>query len=265
MSGSYARLGRDRYASALRDRPRQHHSLSNKITTSPGARQRGVSEAPDRTRPEASRRRSGRLYEEVSARKLRSCGSADGGRHRQSRAMVAAGGRAPTGSTAGRAPPGRDTRPARYATTSSVTATGGQPVDWQRDTSRTAAAAYPTVARLLSAVGVAGCRVAWLRPGEDDDLRRSSGAPEAFRRCRHRDSGVTGGQVTADRHPPASPMASPSRINNAPAPARPIRAPHPQQCFVGRLYRRLSRWHEFGSERRFTRCAILSSPESPRQ
>ena len=57
-SGSRARLGRDRYTSALRDRPRQHHSLSNKITTSPGARQRGVSEAPDRTRPEASRRRS---------------------------------------------------------------------------------------------------------------------------------------------------------------------------------------------------------------
>lgn len=181
VSGSCARLGRDRYASALRDRPRQHHSLSNKITTSPGARQRGVSEAPDRTRPEASRRRSGRLYEEVSARKLRSCGSADGGRHRQSRAMVAAGGRAPTGSTAGRAPPGRDTRPARYATTSSVTATGGQPVDWQRDTSRTAAPAYRN-----------GCRVACLRPGEDDDLRRSSGAPEAFRRCRHRDSGATG-------------------------------------------------------------------------
>lgn len=159
VSGSCARLGRDRYASALRDRPRQHHSLSNKITTSPGARQRGVSEAPDRTRPEASRRRSGRLYEEVSARKLRSCGSADGGRHRQSRAMVAAGGRAPTGSTAGRAPPGRDTRPARYATTSSVTATGGQPVDWQRDTSRTAAAAYPTVARLLSAVGGTGAEL----------------------------------------------------------------------------------------------------------
>jgi len=32
-------------------------------------------------------------------------------------------------------------------------------VDWQRETSRTAAAAYPTVARLLSAVGGTGAEL----------------------------------------------------------------------------------------------------------